>query len=166
MPRTASLVAPLVALLASGCIFSHLSPQRRLMDQAHAYNDEVRWARIDLAAQRVHSEYRGTFLVSHGRWGSDIQIADADMTNMTFEEEGEGATTLVRYAWFDQRTMIVQATVVSQHWRSEGDESFVLDRETVVQGDEGLLELPEPTQGEEQETTAAFSAGGERLATR
>ena len=165
LPRALGPIGLLLALalMASGCIFQHLTPERQLTDQAYAYNDEVRWARIDLAAQRVHPEYRATFLASHAAWGGDVQIADADMTNVTFNDGQSEATTLVRFAWYDQRTMEVTGTVIAQHWRMT-ESGFLLDRERIVGGDETLLVLPED--GGEAEAPAPTAGGAETLARR
>lgn len=146
----------------AGCIFQHMSPERQLTDQAYAYNDEVRWSRIDLAAQRVHPDYRARFLTSHAEWGSEIMIADADMTNVTFEDGQAAATTLVRFAWYDQRTMEVTGTIVSQHWTMTGD-GFQLDRETIVSGEERLLILPDEDDEDAGETPPVETAGGQEV---
>ena len=152
-----------LALGASGCIFQHLSPEAQLTDEAHAYNDEVRWARIDLAAQRVHPDYRATFLTSHAAWGTDIQIADVDMTNVTFDDGQTTATTRVQVAWYDQRTMEVTGTVLTQHWQMT-ENGFRLDDETIVAGDEGLLTFPE--EDEDADDGAPETAGGEDVLAR
>lgn len=143
----------------SGCIFQHMSPERQLTDQAYAYNDEVRWARIDLAAQRVHPEYRTAFLASHVGWGGEIQIADTDMTNVTFSDGQVEATTRVEISWYDQRTMEVNRTVLSQHWQMT-ENGFRLDGEEIVGGSDLLLILPE----EEEEEAGEPTAGGEEEA--
>lgn len=151
------LLALGLALGASGCIFQHMTPERQLTDQAYAINDEVRWARVDLAAQRVDPEYRATFIASHVEWGTNIQIADCDMTNVTFEDGQTQATTLVAVSWYDQRTMEVNASVVSQHWHMT-ENGFQLDGEDIVGGNEDLLVFPEE---DEEEGDEAESAGGE-----
>lgn len=155
----ATLVFVVFSASYAGCIFQHMSPERQLTDQAYAYNDEIRWSRIDLAAQRVHSDYRGTFLASHAEWGSEIMIADADMTNVSFEDGQGAATTLVRFAWYDQRTMEVTGTIVAQHWTMT-DNGFQLDGEEIVSGEGRLLILPEEDEEEGEETPEVQSAGG------
>lgn len=141
MHRASVLVAVLVLGLA-GCIFDHMSPQTILTNQVYAFNDETRWARIDLAATRVAPDYRPTFLTSHAAWGTDIQIADTDLTNVTFGEGQERAVSTVAVSWYDQRTLDVRASVLAQHWVRQ-DTGYVLEREEIVGGDETLLALPE-----------------------
>ena len=155
MHRSVLASAALLALTfgASGCIFQHLAPEQQLTDQAYAYNDEVRWARIDLAAQRVHPDYRATFLASHAQWGGDVQIADCDMTNVVLSDGQTRATTRVQVAWYDQRSMEVTGTVLAQHWTMT-ENGFLLEREEIVAGDPTLLILPDSEE-------PADSAGGE-----
>lgn len=158
MRRLPWLVAA-ACLAYGGCMFQNLSPTRQLTDQVYAFNDETRWARIDLAADRVAPAYRATFAVSHAGWGRDIQIADADLTHVQLADDEQTATSLVSIAWYDQATMIVRGSTLRQHW-VKTDAGYLLDGETIVDGDEGLLRLPE----EEAAEDAAEDADAEPLA--
>lgn len=129
----------LAAWALSGCmLIDSISPQVRLGDQVHQLNDEIRWGRVDLAAQRVASSHRAAFVQRHRSWGHGVSIADADVTNMDLGL-GEGrAASYVTYSWFDEQRMEVTSTTVRQIWRGEG-EGFVLIDEQVIGGDERLL---------------------------
>ena len=155
MPRRALLVLSLLAL--PGCIFQALSPERQLTDQVHALNDEARWARIDLASERVSPEYRETFLLSHAAWGGDVQIADADLTNVTLAAGNGSATSRVSMSWYDQRTLLVSSSVLVQEWTFT-ENGFLLAGESIVAGDERLLDLPQEAAEEGDEETSGGEA--------
>lgn len=128
------------AVALSGCmLIDHVRPENRLSDHVHQLNDEVRWGRIDLAAQRVSASHRSAFLAQHRAWGRNIRIADVDVTQLEVGlPEGRAAST-VTYAWIDERTMDVRTTSVRQTWQSTG-EGFVLVFEEIVGGEPELLE--------------------------
>lgn len=138
----AFLCTTFFAVAIGGCMIQNLSPISALTDQVYAINDESRWARIDLATERVLPAYRQTFLTSHREWGHDIQIADSDTTHLTLSDDEEDAISLVTVSWYDQRTMELSQTVIRQRW-THTDNGFRLDQERVVGGNEALLDLPE-----------------------
>lgn len=142
----------LVMLSTSGCIFQNLSPTRQLTDQVYALNDETRWARVDLATERVAPAYRETFLMAHRMWGHDIQIADSDTTHVHISDDMQTATSLVTISWYGRSTLDLRATVLRQHWAFTGG-GFALDEETVVGGDADLLDLPEAEASESDESS-------------
>lgn len=128
-----------VAGMLSGCmLIDSISPQVRLGDQVHQLNDEIRWGRIDLAAQRVAPSHRRQFVQSHRAWGTTIRIAEADITNMQLGLPDDQAASLVTYSWFNERTMELSSTTVRQLWKGDGS-GFVLSGEEVIAGDESLL---------------------------
>ncbi len=139
----AALFAPFaLGALGGGCgLIDQLAPEQRFGDVVHLTNDEARWGRVDLAAQKVAPAHRASFVARHRRWGNDIQIADADVTNLELGLPEDRAASVVTYAGFDQRTMELQTTAVRQSWASAG-ESFVLIDETIIGGAPELFEEP------------------------
>ncbi len=134
-------VSVLLLSTLSGCILQNLSATRQLTDQVYALNDEIRWARIDLATERVSPEYRPAFLAQHRAWGHDVQIADSDTTHVQIADDMESATSLVTLSWYDERTMELHTSVIQQRW-VKTDNGFMLDLVRVVGGEESLLEVP------------------------
>ena len=139
--RALVLVSALALTTLSGCLLQNLSATRQLTDQVYALNDEVRWARIDLATERVAPDYRPAFLAQHRRWGHDVQIADSDTTHVQISDDMESATSLVTLSWYDERTMELHTSVVQQRW-VKTDNGFMLDLVRVVGGEPSLLEDP------------------------
>ena len=154
---TALALSAVLTLALGGCIFQNLSTSRQLTDQVYAFNDEIRWARIDLATERVAPDYRTEFVLAHRMWGHDIQIADADMTHVQIADDSETATSLVTFAWYDERTMRLHSTVVQQRW-TKTDDNFLLAGEEIVGGDETLLADP-PVETEEATAAAEDTSG-------
>ena len=142
IPRWFFVAAFAATLGSGGCIFQNLSPTRMLTDQVQALTDETRWARVDLAADRVAPTYRNAFIASHRGWGREVQIADAELTNLALAEGDETATSLVTLAWYDLSTMEVRSSTIVQHW-IKTDNGYLLDEEHVTDGDEAILILPE-----------------------
>lgn len=147
-----------------------LSPETRLTDQVHQLNDEARWGRIDLAAGRVGRDYRRPFIASHARWGGDVRVADADVTSVTLGEPAGGASSLVTYAWIDERAMELRQTTVRQIWEGGETDGFRLVREEITAGDAHIFEVveggPEVLDGSELLTPAtadglAMTTGGD-----
>jgi hypothetical protein len=142
MRRALLCLLPAV-LFVGGCMLQNLSKEERLRDSVVGYNDECRWGRIDLAAQRVVPAYRERFRLSHHSWGRDFQIADSELVHVeTAGEESEVAISTVVVRWYDQRTMILADSTLRQSWR-KAHGGYVLLEEAVVSGDPALLEIPE-----------------------
>ena len=157
MTRILALAA-LAALGLGGCLLDQNSPSTLLRDQVYGLNDEVRFARLDLASERVAPSYRQTFLRSHARWGGEVRIAEQDMAHIRLAEDSDSATSVVTVSWYDLNTMTVRRTVIRQRWVRSG-ESFALAGETLLGGEEGLLDLPDDEEPPAEDR--ATSAGGE-----
>ena len=157
-----AFVGVLVSLTLSGCMLQNTSKPERLRDAVQGLNEEARWGRVDLARQRVVPKYRGLFEASRSHWGGDVKIADVEVVGMKIhqsepeeqalrekglsEEEIEelpDATSRVRYAWYDERDMVLRTTVIEQNWQHSMGNYYLIE-EKVVDGTETLLEFPEP----------------------
>jgi hypothetical protein len=143
----------LACVLLPGCLFQNLSPTTQLSERVYALNEEARWGRMDLAAQRVMPRYRQRFLDSRRAWGREIAIADVEVSALVLAEDSESATSAVEINWYDQRTMVLRSTLLRQRW-AKTDAGFFLEEEDVTGGDEELLEP-----GEEAEASAPSTRG-------
>src|SRR5689334_21111273 len=105
----AKLALAALLVFAPGCILQNLSSSERLRDAVVGFNDECRWARNDLAVQRVVPGFRGDFRLSHMSWGRTIQIADQDIVHVdaSAEDDGGGAISYVAIRWYDTNGMIL-----------------------------------------------------------
>jgi hypothetical protein len=162
-----ALVSAALALVLSGCtLLDNIGPQNRLSDQVHILNDEVRWGRIDLAAQRVAPAHRRAFVAQHRAWGRAVRIADADVSNLEMNLPDGRSASIVTYSWVDEATMELFTTSVRQLWVGEG-EGFLLLSEEIVGGQPTLLPgaptAPDPEAAPE-DADALPTAGGEAVA--
>jgi hypothetical protein len=140
MHRALVLVPAL--FLVGGCMLQNLSKEERLRDSVVGYNDECRWGRIDLAAQRVMPAYRQRFRLTHHGWGRNLQIADSEIVHVeTAGEDSEVAISTVIVRWYDQSTMILADSTLRQSWKKVHG-GYILLEEAVVAGHPGLLEIP------------------------
>ena len=138
----ARLLPAVLVLVLGGCtLMQNLRPENRLADIVYQFNDEARWGRIDLASQRCAGTYRQPFVHSHARWGHDVAIGDAEVTNLAMGTgvAGADAQSLVTYQWIDNATMELHTTTVRQDWQGQG-EGFQLVHEVVVNGEFELFD--------------------------
>src|SRR5688500_1983118 len=88
-----------LALASSGCLVQHMQPAERLRESVIALNDEARWTRMDLAAERVSPEYRERWTKNHHDWGRGIQIGDMELVDLKIDEQ-DNATSIVSISWY------------------------------------------------------------------
>jgi hypothetical protein len=129
-------------LWLSSCIMQNMSPETRLRDSVVELNEETRWGRMDVAKQRVAPGFREQFVLSHARWGSDIQIADSEILGVNADKDDGAATSRVAVRWYDQRTMLLSDTILRQTWQSQ-KQTYILMSESIESGHPGLLAMPE-----------------------
>ncbi len=159
--RRLLLLAPL--LLLGGCLFHNMSPVERLRDATYGLNDEVRWARMDLATERVAPAYQSHFTERHARWGHIIRIADDDVVGFELADDRDAATTVVVYSWYTEQAMLLHQTTVRQHWKRHSGQ-FYLTSEKVLGGDARLLEVPPQPQHHTTASARATDTAATRIA--
>jgi hypothetical protein len=152
--RTSLLLAVCLSLFSSGCFLNNASPSRKIADTVHDMNDNARWGRMGDAAAYVDSTYRTTYLNNHRKWGSAIQLADAEVVHVQIAEDASAATAFVTYSWYSMGDMTLHQSVVRQRWTST-DDNLALVSETVVQGNPKLLAADAP--GELNHQSASVS---------
>lgn len=132
------ILVALAAVLLGGCLFQNIAPTERLRDAVVGLNDEARWSRMDLATMRVAAPYRTEWADAHREWGRRIQIGDVELLDVRIEPDSETAISVVAVSWYNYDTMMLQRTVLRQHWQSTGRD-YVLASEEVVEGSPDLL---------------------------
>lgn len=141
----------LLLVLLAGCVFNNISAEERLRDSVVGYNDEVRWNRIDLAAQRVAPPYRDQFRLTHADWHEAFEIADSEIVHVQVNDEDRSqATSFVKVRWYDQRTMLLTETTLRQEW-ARNVNGYQLTEEEVTDGNERLLAVPERFRADDEE---------------
>ncbi|MEZ4247497.1 MAG: hypothetical protein R3B99_04570 [Polyangiales bacterium] len=158
---------PFVALLAlSGCVFNNVSAEEKLRDSVVGLNEEVRWNRLDLATARVDPEFRGQFRRTHADWHRGFEIADHEIVDVAVAgEDRERATSFVTFRWYDMRTMLVEETTLKQEWRRTIN-GYWLVSESVTDGNDRLLEIPERLRTDEEEANETDASSEDAEARR
>jgi hypothetical protein len=130
--------APLCA-----CFLVGQGASQKVGDAVQSLNDHARWGRISEAASLVEADYREVFLDHHRLWGSDIQLADTEVLNVTLASDSEKASAYVTFSWYAMADMTLHETTLRQQWNARGH-SFALSSEAVVRGDPALLSPADP----------------------
>ncbi len=127
---------------ATGCVFTNVTAEETLRDAVIGLNDEVRWNRIDLAAQRVDARFVGRFRATHHDWHRELQIADSEVVHVQMGEDRGRATARVTFRWYDERTLLLSETTLQQKWKRTM-QGYMLIEEEVADGNDRLLRVPE-----------------------
>ncbi|MGB0678318.1 MAG: hypothetical protein ACPGUV_01485 [Polyangiales bacterium] len=135
------LAAVLLGLTSSHCLLQNLSPTEKLRDAVHAYNDALRWGRMDLALEQTAPRYRRQFLVAHKDWQQSMVIADLEAVQMKLHSGRDHGSSTVRFHWYREDDMTLRRSTVRQRWKRSRD-GFVIVSEQVVRGDRALLPAP------------------------
>jgi hypothetical protein len=139
-----TMIAACIALSPlCACFLVGQGPSKKVSNAVQDLNDHARWVRISEAASLVDPEYREVFLDHHRLWGSDIQLADSEIQNITLATNEEQASAYVTYSWYAMADMTLHETTLRQQWTAH-DSQFLLSSEAVVRGDPALLSPPDP----------------------
>jgi len=128
----ASLV---LALGVAGCLGQ--SRPARAQEAASEMNLNMRFGRVELAAERVAEPNREKFLASRKEWGQIVRIADTEMAGLKIVGE-EGAEVIVKVSWYRADVGDLHQTTLKQTWKDFKGE-WKLVKEEKTDGDAGLL---------------------------
>ena len=134
-----------VVLLIGGCL-DNVSPAKQLNDAVLEMNKATRWGQIATASQMVEPSYREQFNDHHRHWGSQVQVADAEVMHVELQAGDEVALAVIAYQWYDVRAMTLNESVVRQRW-SRVTGGYTLISESVIQGDERIFKGKATTSG-------------------
>jgi hypothetical protein len=133
----------LLTLGLAGCFMANSSPAKKISDSVRDLNENARWGRIGDASLMVDGSYRNTFMSSHQGWGSEFELADAEVEHVQIDPSEEHASAIVSYSWYATDTMTLHTTTVRQRWSAVSG-GYALFSEAVVKGDPRLLPTPTP----------------------
>lgn len=126
----------LFGVLATGC---PTPPSRaaRMQEAANEFNANARFGRMELVVERVSNKERDAFLRRHKAWGSQVRIADLEVSSMRLLTDDTAEVT-VRVGWYRPEQGELRSTLLKQRWRDyRGD--WMLVGEEKADGDPGLL---------------------------
>jgi hypothetical protein len=138
------LAGAALAVIASvsGCMTPTQNRQDALVRITHEYNDGMRWGRYQDVTRHLAAEEAQKFVARTGTLDDDFEMADDEVTSITFTDGGTRAEVTVNFTWYNQRRSLVRKTLVGQDWRfSDGRWMCVSQRR--LRGDRFPL-IPEP----------------------
>jgi hypothetical protein len=110
---------------------------------------DARFGRMELAMERVAPRARDEFAARHKAWGSQIRIADVELSG-THKLNDREIEVLVHVTWYRQDESDLRQTTIRQHWRNIN--GWQLAQEERADGDTGVL-------GERTDRIPAMDAG-------
>lgn len=117
----------------SACLNPKQQRQDTLLRLSREFNNDVRWARYDMAAAQFSSLEATRFLKRVDLVAEELVIADHEMTSIKFEEPSDKAKTIVVFEWYTKREPVVRKTSVVQVWAFE-EGSWRLESQTRLRG--------------------------------
>ncbi|MEO8213017.1 MAG: hypothetical protein ABI560_07485, partial [Myxococcales bacterium] len=82
------------------------------------------------------------FLARTGTLADDFEMADDEVSSITFTDAGLRADVIVDFTWYNQRRSLLRRTLVAQEWRfTEG--RWLCTTQRRLRGDRFPL-IPEP----------------------
>ena len=110
-----ALLAGVVALVLAGC-GKHLYTRDDLqLDLTHHHID-LRWGRLENAAQRVAPDLRRAFLASWAQRIGQIEVQDIEVTGMVISEDGNSADVVITLTWIQRDSMAVKVANLPERW--------------------------------------------------
>jgi hypothetical protein len=115
----------LVLLGALSCASFH---SREDLDIAMGkHHIDLRWGRLENAAQRVKPEMRAAFLRSWAEKAGQIELQDIDVAGVVVHEGGDTADVIVNMTWIERSTMQVKTGTVTERWLRT-DQGWLLEK--------------------------------------
>jgi hypothetical protein len=128
------------SLVLFGC--GHQSGAARAQEAASELNVNMRFGRMELAAERVAPDAREAFLARRKAWGSNVRVADYELAGFAMKGDAD-AEMLVKVAWYRVDQGDLRTTTLKQKWHDFKGE-WRLVHETRADGDVGLMGEPSP----------------------
>jgi hypothetical protein len=82
---------------------------------------DLRWGRLENAAQRVAAEMRGPFVQSWAARLADVELQDIEVAALSLSADGNAADVVVSITFVDRTTMQVRSARLAEHWQRERD---------------------------------------------
>ena len=102
-------------------------------------NQDARFGRAEMVLDHVAAAAREDFAAHHRAWGTEVRVADVELTSMRPQGE-HGVDVLVRVAWYRPAEQELRVTTLKQGWKDKDKNGgWQLVSEQRVDGDLGLL---------------------------
>ena len=139
------LVALLASLLASGCLGTTQRREENLVRMARTFNDDWRWGRWEAMTAVMPKLDAAAFRGRVSTLEKELQLADFEVTSVTFAPDSQSAIVVARFEWYLKRDPRLRDTTVEERWEWR-DEAWQMVKLRRVQGDRfGLVTEPTTT---------------------
>ena len=129
------------ALLAS-CLGTTQRREANLVRIARTFNDDWRWARWEAMTTVMPKMDAAAFRGRVSTLESELQLADFEVTSVTFAPDAKSATVVARFEWYMKRDQRLRNTTVEERWEWR-DEAWQMVKLRRVRGDRfGLVTEP------------------------
>jgi hypothetical protein len=118
-------------LVCWACITPAQRREDTLVREARMFNDDLRWTRWESMTAAMPKEDAAAFLGRVSAVEKEIELADYEVTSITFGPRSETATVAVKLDWFWRRDMLLKSTHLEQAWEQRnGRWTMVKQRRT------------------------------------
>ncbi|MBC8132675.1 MAG: hypothetical protein H7X95_06810 [Deltaproteobacteria bacterium] len=117
MPRIALVVLCGGVALVAGCVTPSQNRQDNLIRITRQYNDGLRWGRYQDVVAHLAADEAAKFLARTGSLADDFEMADHEVTSISFKDQGMRAEVTVDFTWYNLRRSLLRKTLVGQDWR-------------------------------------------------
>jgi len=135
-----------VGFLALGLASSCLSPAQRRQETlsrvSREFTDGLRWGRYDRVTPYLSPEDARLFFQRVDYAGTDLAMADAEITSVTMSDDAQKATVVANLSWYNQRKALLRSATFEQEWQWS-DGRWLCAKQRRLHGDRFPL-LPEP----------------------
>lgn len=91
-----------------------------LLNEIRAYQEGLRWRRLEDAAARLPPKDREQFLDRLERLDGELFVDDYEITRVKMTADGEAATVQVKLTWHLDSVGVVYESVLESTWTHEG----------------------------------------------
>ena len=106
----------------------------KLRETVLLFNEGVRWGRLQDVMPYLYSENAQHFVEMHKEFGKEIQLSDYELVNVTMDGEKKKADVNVQITWYRLSEMVVNTTILVQHWEKQG-QGWIMIAEEFVSGE-------------------------------
>lgn len=105
-----------LVLVLAGCAAGTPRREEVLIQNARAFNDDLRWGRWDAMAGTMPREEALAFLERARALEPELVVADFEVGSIDFQPGSEAANVTARFEWYLKRDPVIRNTTILQRW--------------------------------------------------
>lgn len=116
---TALALAFTISTMSAAC--GHQFGRTDLDIALSKHHIDLRWGRIENAAQKVDPELRAAFLAEWLGRAQEIELQDLDISGVAMADDGASADVVVTFTYVERASMTVRQVQVVEKWVRTSD---------------------------------------------